>query len=142
TNGSLTVGSNVTITSGVELNGPSATLTGTIPFVRKPAPLIWQTVSEMANEMFPLGGLTWLASNNDNSRVGYPTDPAMASINNNITLTGPGNYYVSSINMTGTKKITFDNRNGKVNLWVGPLGSSSGQFKFAGTAMAAPTGQA
>ena len=139
TNGTLSSVGTVTITRGVELNGATANYVGTAPVTRNPAPLLWQTVDEIANEMFPQGGLTWLASNNDNSRVGLPTDPLAARINNSITLVGPGNYYVSEINLTGTKKITFDNRTGRVNLFIGPPGY--GLVKFAGSTSAVPTGQ-
>ena len=139
TNGSLSSAGTVNITHGVELNGASATYSGSAAVTRNPAPLLWQTVDEIANEMFPQGGLTWLATHNDNARVGLPTDPLAARINNSITLIGPGNYYVSDIQMTGTKKVTFDNRNGTVNLWVGPPGY--GLEKFAGATMAVPTGQ-
>ena len=139
TNGTVSTVGTVTITNGVELNGPTATYVGTGSYTRNPAPLLWLTVDEIANQMFPQGGLTWLATHNDNSRVGLPTDPLVAKITNSITLIGPGNYYVSNLNMTGSKKITFDNRAGIVNLWVGPPGY--GLERFAGTTSAIPTGQ-
>jgi hypothetical protein len=47
-----------------------------------------------------------------------------------VTLTA-GDYYVTEINLTGAKQITFDNRNGPVNLWIGPAGGV-GTCRFRG----------
>ena len=94
-----------------------------------PNKIVWPTVEEEANRLFPQGGLTYLATHNDNASAGIVGN----SITDNITL-GPGNYYLTNINLTGQKKITINNAAGPVNIWIGPeKGTGTARFR-GGTA--------
>src|SRR5687768_5782217 len=164
-NGTVSVTGSSVVTGNIDLNGPTANITGGtgIP-TRSPAPLVWPTVDEIANDTFLVGGgiptsnmqggqsqaaiiptsnayvggrpagmtgLQWLATHNDNTRVGLPANGTGYWIQNSITLRGPGNYFVTGVYLTGNKTITFDNRLGPVNLWFGPTGAM-GAMAFAG----------
>src|SRR5207249_3407790 len=108
-----------------------------------PNALYWETVDQIAMDQFPtqmilsngvwypVGGMLWVTyfNNNPSAVPALPADGTTATISNNITLVGPGNYYVHSINMSGSHKITFDNRNGPVNLWLGPDAAVGSTFK-------------
>lgn len=89
-------------------------------------PIQWPTIHDIAMQMFPQGGLSWIATHNDNASAGIIGN----SITDNITL-GPGNYYVTNIDLKAQKKITFNNTLGPVNLWVGPEGGT-GVCNFRG----------
>lgn len=137
-NGAITQIGSVDITGSIYLNGPSASYSGPkSPYVN-PQPLNWDTVDEKALALFPNsgatapGGLAYLRFHNNNAAVGLPSDGNTAVISNDITLVGPGDYYVSEINLTGHKQVRFDNRNGPIRLWVGPAGST-GNIKMRGT---------
>ncbi len=113
--------------SGAGANCPTVTL---------PQPILWPTVDQKATALFPNsgatapGGLLYLASHNNNASAGLPT--TNATITTPVTLTGPGNYFVTSVTLAGTNKITFNNTNGPINLWVGPAGSA-GMVRLDGT---------
>jgi Tfp pilus assembly protein PilX len=97
-------------------------------------PVTWPTVDELANKKFPAGtygagGLLYLATNNDNAKANPPI--VGNSITDNVTLKGPGNYYLTNIDLNGQEKISFDNTNGPVNIWIGPSGGS-GTANFRG----------
>src|SRR5262249_6628200 len=55
--------------------------------------------------------------------------------NKSVTLTA-GNYYLTSVNLTGSAEIILDNRAGPINIWVGPRGGT-GQCNFRGNSAAA-----
>ena len=175
TNGTVAVSGTSDISGNIELNGPTANISGGTGLpTRNPAPKIWPTVDEIANDTFLVGGgiptsnqqggqssaaiipssnayiggrtaamtgMQWLALHNDNARVGLPALGAGAIISNSITLVGPGNYFVSSVLLSGSKQIRFDNKNGPINLWLGPT-NGLGAVYFAGTTDAQPTGLA
>ena len=128
-NGPVTVGNSSDIDGSVYLNGPNATVSGaSVPVYRDPIPTEWPTVDEIANQKFPQGGMNWLATHNDNMRA---TPPIIGNtINDNVTLP-PGNYYVTNINLTGQREVSFNNSMGEINLWVGPSGGN-GQMRFRG----------
>ncbi len=123
-NGYLDFDGSPAINGGIYFHGPGAGwIDGTPPgynVVYRPQPLGFPTVDEVANKMFPLGGLTWLATHNDNASAGIVGN----SITDNITLTGPGNYYLENIYLVGGETITLDNANGPINIWIGPSGGS------------------
>ncbi len=137
----LTVNGNVTVTGTVYLNGSSASYTqngasASVTTTTTPDPVVWPTVTSIATGLFPSGGLTWLASNNDNSLA----SPAITSTN--ISLTGSGkltfkgkaggaNYYLTSIKCVGNSTVVFDNTNGPITIWFGPVGGT-GQFSMRG----------
>jgi len=132
TNGKFSFSADPTINGAIYFNGAAAGWAATDPGIyteiRKPNPILWPTVDDVANGMFPLGGLTWLSTNNDNATANPPI--VGNSITNAVTLTA-GNYYVTNINLAGGQQITFDNRAGSVNLWVGPAGAN-GTCRFRG----------
>ena len=107
--------------------------------------LNFPTVSAVALSMFPNsgatapGGLSYLALHNDNSKVGLPL--LLPGILGSITLTGPGNYYLTSLNLVGTSVLTCNNTNGPINIWVGPQGGL-GTVNFDGTASITTTSNA
>jgi len=128
------------ISGSVYFNGPNAGWAGGIPQpgyteVHNPTPQTWATVDEIALKKFPAGGafgsggLTYLATNNNNLTANPPI--VNNSITDDITLTGPGDYYVTNIDLTGNKKINFNNTNGPVNLWIGPS-NGTGTARFRG----------
>ncbi len=173
TNGTVAVSGTSNISGSIELNGTAANISGGTGLpIRNPAPLIWPTVDEIANDTFLVGGgiptsalqggqssaaiipssnayvggrpaemtgLQWLATHNDNARVGLPANGTSAVISNTITLVGPGNYFVSSVLLSGSRQIRFNNTAGPINLWLGPT-NGLGAVAFAGTTDAQPTG--
>ncbi len=140
TDGAVTVGGASTIQGGVYLFGPGATYSGGTPAGVSSQPLVWQTVDEKALALFPNsgstapGGLAYLASHNDNARVGLPASGG--TLSSGVTLVGPGNYYVTGIDTHGNTGITFDNRNGDINVWVGPSGGSGSVYMRGCSSMA------
>ncbi len=129
TNGSISFTGNPTVTGSVYLNGPNATETGGsgIPKVVEPQPVVYPTTDQVAMAMFPQGGLPWLATHNDNTYA----QPAIVgntislSGRGSVTLPGPGNYYLTSISLSGGSTIHVDNTNGPVNIWIGPDGGAA-----------------
>lgn len=128
------------ITGSVYFNGPSAGWyqnndPGGYTVHREPRALTWETVDQKALALFPNsgttapGGLAYLATHNDNARAIPPITGN--SITNSTTLVGPGDYYVENINLSGSRKITFNNTNGSIRLWVGPSGGT-GTCRFRG----------
>jgi hypothetical protein len=113
------------INGGIYFNGPDAGWVGGMPGgyteFHDTKRYEWPTVSQVANSQFP-GGLVYLATHNDNSRAIPPITGN--TINNSVTLTA-GNYYITNMNLTGSKAITFDNRLGPVNIWIGPEGGTN-----------------
>lgn len=139
TNGQFHFSSHPTINGGIYFNGPAAGWSGSDPGgyteSRTPKKIDWQTVDEIANAKFPSGGLTWLATHNDNAAANPPI--IGNSITSSVTLK-TGDYYITDMNLTGNDKITFDNTNGPVNIWIGPAGGSS-LAKFRGGTAAIST---
>lgn len=110
--------------------------------VTEPRALQWNTVDQIANNMFPAasdppGGLAFLATHNDNAKA----SPAITSnsITSSVTLVGPGNYYLTTINLSGNKSITLDNTNGPINIWIGPSGGTGTCTFRGGTSAIAPS---
>lgn len=132
TNGKFQFSSHPTINGSIYFNGPNAGWSGGDPgsytTTTQPRAITWATVDQIANTSFPSGGLTWLKTHNSNASASPPI--VGNSITDSVTLTA-GDYYVETLNLTGSKAITFDNRTGPVNLWVGPAGGAS-TAKFRG----------
>ena len=138
TNALLSFNGSPGITGAIYFNGyPSANWSGADPGTyseyRNSQPIVWPTIDQIANAAFPAGGLTYLATHNDNARA----RPAIVgnSITTTTTLVGPGNYYLTNINLTGQNVISLDNTNGAVNIWIGPSGGSGLTIFKGGTAV-------
>ena len=139
TNNVLSFSGSPGISGSVYFNGPNAGWAGGIPqpgytTVVNSTAETWSTVDEIALKKFPAGtygsgGLVYLATNNDNASAVPPI--IGNSITDNVTLVGPGNYYVTNISLAGQRKISFNNANGPVNLWIGPSGGT-GTATFRG----------
>jgi Tfp pilus assembly protein PilX len=139
TNGQLSFSGTPGIQGSIYFNGPNAGWYGGIgpsgyTVYPEPQPIQWDTVDAKASALFPAsayppGGMAYLATHNDNAKA----SPAITgnSITSGVTLHGPGNYYVTDINLTGNNVITLDNTNGPINLWVGPSGGT-GTCRFRG----------
>ncbi len=126
TNDQLQFTGTPTITGGIYFNGPDAGWVGGAPAgyttTTDIKPYDWPTVSQIAMDKFPAGGLSWLATHNDNSRAIPPI--VGNTVNNSVTLP-PGNYYLTNVNLGGSRQIYFDNTNGPVNVWIGPEGGAA-----------------
>jgi hypothetical protein len=137
TDATLDFNSKPNITGDIYLYGADAALTGGhtdgYTTVTNSNALTWPTVDEIANQTVS-GGMGTLATYNDNAKGNPPI--VGNSITDNVTLTA-GNYYVTNINLSGQDKITLDNTNGPVNIWVGPSGGS-GTCRFRGGAASIP----
>lgn len=139
TNGTLTFNGTPTVTGQVVFNGPgsgwSAGSGGTgYSTVYNSSTVTWPTVDQVAEQDFPSGGLTWLASNNDNLLVPQITDNTLTVSNGTVTFVGKAggaNYYLTSLKCTGSGSIAFDNTNGPINIWMGPDGGA-GTCKIGG----------
>jgi len=136
TNGYFDFNGHPGVNGDVYFCGPAAGWSGGDPggYVVQytPKAVEWETVEEAALRLFPPGtyppgGLAYLALVNDNLKSGIIGN----RITDSVTLIGPGNYYVTEIDLTGSKKITFNNLLGPINLWVGPEGGS-GTCRFRG----------
>jgi Tfp pilus assembly protein PilX len=133
TNGTWSFAGHPGVIGSVVFNGPGANWSGGNPgdynVVYGPRPILWPTVDQIANQMFPgsggVKGLAWLATHNDNASVGLGS-----SLSSSVTLP-PGNYYFTDVSMNGNKSITVNNATGPVNIWVGPSGGSA-QASFKG----------
>ena len=114
------------VTGGIYFNGPDAGWVGGTPSGYVTSydikPYEWPTVSQIAMNMFPQGGLSWIATHNDNSRA---VPPIVGNSVTTSTTLPPGNYYLTNVNLAGSRTITFNNTNGPVNVWIGPEGSTS-----------------
>jgi len=140
-NGQINMDNNCVVTDGViSLNGPNADVSlgqNTVAtVVRNPDPVIWPTVEQIALRLFPEGGLSWLATHNDNNMAtingvaGIPNNKIYAT--NNVTVVfrgkpGGANYYLTDAYFKNNATIRFDNTSGPVRIWMGPVGGS-GQF--------------
>ena len=138
TNNSLSFTGHPVINGQVHFSGPLAGWQtgdpGGYTVLQDPRPVTWASVSDIANQEFPAGGLTYLKLHNDNGRANPPITGF--SITNSVTLPA-GNYYLENINLSGGRAITFDNTNGPVTIWIGPAGGS-GVARFRGGAAAIP----
>jgi hypothetical protein len=126
TNDQLQFTGDPTIMGEIHFNGPDAGWVGSTPssyiVITDIKAYEWPTVSQIADAMFPEGGLTWLATHNDNATAIPPI------LGNSITVSTTlraGNYYLESVNLAGARAITFDNTNGPINIWIGPEGGSN-----------------
>jgi hypothetical protein len=134
TDGKLTASGSMDVTGNVVFDGPSAgwqAESGSIvaTAIDNPQAVTMQTVDQIALAQFPAstyppGGLAYLATHNNNAALGLGTT-LTASGSGTTTLTA-GNYYFTSINMSGSHTITFNNATGTINVWIGPLGGSGG----------------
>ena len=139
TNDQLGFTGSPTIQGGsVYFNGPDAGWVGGDPggynVITDVKPYDWPTVSQIAMQMFPQGGLTWLANNNDNARA---VPPILGNSITTSTTLPAGNYYLTNVNLSGSRAITFDNRFGPINVWIGPEGSTDVARWRGGTAAVA-----
>ena len=147
TNNLLSFSGSPSISGTVYFNGLGAGWAGGTPFgyttVTNGTSQTWATVDEIALKKYPAGaygsgGMTWLATHNDNAAASPPI--VSNSITSAVSLVGPGNYYVTNINLGGSQKITFNNTAGAVNLWVGPSGGTGiATFRGGTGAIAATT---
>jgi hypothetical protein len=142
TNGAITMSNNCAVTNGsILLCGPAASLSmgsnSSGEVVRQEEPVTWPTVDQIATRLFPDGGLTWLATHNDNAMAtingvyGIPSSRINAT--NNVTVVFPGkpggaNYYITDAYFKNNATIRFDNATGPVRLWIGPLGGSGAWY--------------
>jgi hypothetical protein len=138
TNGQLAFAGTPTVEGDIVFNGEYAGWARSDPggynVSEAPRSMEWDTVSEIALERFPNGGLTYLKFNNNNANANPPI--IGNTINRSTTLTA-GDYYVERMTLTGTDAITFDNTNGPVNIWVGPYAGMQ-QNTFRGGTTAVP----
>jgi hypothetical protein len=138
TDGSLSVSGYGDVTGHVYINGPGASWSmsgaGTYNLVYNSAATSYPTVDQLANAAFPAstyppGGLAYLATHNSNASAGLGT-----TLTGSVTLQ-PGNYYFTSINVSGSNSITFNNASGAINVWVGPS-AGSGSVTISGSTTA------
>lgn len=148
TNGYFDFSGHPGISGSVYFDGPNSgwylgNNPGGYTVTNEPKELQWPTVDDKAYALFPNagatapGGMAYLATHNDNAKVGLPT--TNATITNSITLTGPGNYYLTDIELKGGATINFDNSLGPVNVWIGPDGSATQVMFRGGTAAVSAT---
>lgn len=98
------------------------------------AAVTWTPVDSIANTMFTGGGLTWLATHNDNSLAGIVGNTVNLKENAQLTFVGKAggaNYYLTSLDCAGNSDIAFDNTNGPINIWFGPV-RGSGKISLRG----------
>jgi hypothetical protein len=141
TDGTLDFSGKPTVTGSVNFDGPGSNwlsapgATYTVNY--NAAAVTWPTVDSLANSAFP-GGLSYLATNNDNGLA----SPAIAG--NSVSLTGHStqtfvgksggaNYYLTMLSCGGSSSVSFDNSLGPITIWIGPSGGS-GTFDLAGGA--------
>ncbi len=146
TNGQLAFNGNVGVAGNVIFNGPGSgwqsTPTNSYTTVYNPSPINWPTVDQIANKQYPSGGLSYVATHNDNSMSNPPITSNTVLLNGNGNMTfygkpGGANYYLTSLTCNGNSQIYFDNTNGPVTIWVGP-DNVSGTFVFNGGSSAKP----
>ena len=138
TNNLLTFTGHPVINGAVHFSGAQAGWTGADPggytVLQDPKSVTWPSVSQIASQEYPAGGLTYLKTNNDNARAMPPI--LGNSITSPVTLPA-GNFYVENLNLTAGRLISFDNTGGPVTLWIGPEGGTA-VARFRGGAAALP----
>ena len=143
TNGYFTFNGSPTVTGQVIFNGPGSNWQsppfGSYNVSYKAQAVVWPTVDQIANQAFPSGGLTWLATHNDNALAVPPISNNFVLLNGTggLTLkgkTGGANYYLTSLTCNGNVTVTFDNSAGPITVWTGPSGQSSTCVFNGGTA--------
>ena len=143
TNGYLVYNGNNTVSGNTEFNGPTSNFQSTpnpgnsYHTVHNLTPKVWPTVSAQAINSFGVTGMSYVKTNNDNA-MAVPPIPSnyIYLLNGSGTATfkgkpGGANYYVESLTCNGNYNIYFDNTNGPITIWVGPVGTSS-TFIFNG----------
>ncbi len=136
TNGSVSLDNNCDVSNGVvALCGPNASVSlgnnVSATVERHEDPVVWPTVAQIADRLFPDGGLAWLATHNDNAMAtingvaGIPCKKIYAT--NNVTVVfrgkpGGANYYLTDVYFKNNATVRFDNANGPIRIWMGPLG--------------------
>lgn len=138
TNGEFRFNGTPGISGTVYFNGPNAgwyggVAPGSYPTDRTSNPVEYKTVAQVAADY---GGLTYLSTHNSNASANPPI--VNNSITSSVTLTGPGDYYIENLQLTGQNKITFDNSLGPVRIWVGPEGGSNVGVFRGGSAAISP----
>jgi Tfp pilus assembly protein PilX len=140
TNTQLNINGNPTITGSVVLNGTNATANinppGRFTPVHNPDPVVWQTVDQIASAQFP-GGLSYLASHNDNALASPAITNNTVLLNGNGSLTfngkpGGANYYLTGMILNGNAKVYFNNSSGPITIWFGPSGQAGGGCNLNG----------
>lgn len=140
TNGFLNFNGHPTITGNVTFNGPGSNWqsppNGTYAVLRNTDPVVWPTVEAIAVNTFGSQGLSYVATNNDNSLAQPPINNNMVMTNGNANQTfygkpGGANYYLTSMVCNGSSQVIFDNTNGPITIWLGPSGSP-GTFNLQG----------
>jgi hypothetical protein len=130
-NGQFAFSGHPGVTGGICFNGPSAGWSGGAgtgyTVTTSSTAIEWPTVAEKAAAY---GGLAYLKTHNDNAMAVPPITGY--SITGNVTLKGPGNYYIETLSLNGQKAITFDNTNGPVNVWIGPEGGTQAAARLRG----------
>lgn len=142
TNGVITMGNNCTVSNGsIVLCGDAASYSHGNNCVAteadQPSPVEWPTVSEMADRMYPSGGLSWLATHNDNADAlingvaGIPGN--CLDFSKAVTVifpskVGGSNYYLTTAQFKNNATIRFDNSNGPIRIWIGPEGTDGGWY--------------
>ncbi|HSV72676.1 MAG TPA: hypothetical protein VLH79_02840 [Chthonomonadales bacterium] len=147
TNGIYRFSGTPTITGSVTFCGPDAgwfngVNPGPYTVYRQPRRTEFATVAQKALEMFPAathppGGLAYLRLNNNNATAATPAIVGN-SVTNTVTIRGPANIYLENLNLTGSRTINIDNRNGPVNIWIGPEGGPNVARFRGGTAVISP----
>lgn len=128
TNGRAVTYSTSSISGGLHLNGPGTTVSGnpiSYTVKRNAAPVIWQTVDQIAESMFP-GGLSYLATYNDNALVPQIVDNKINTINEELVTflgkAGGAHYYLEDAYFNSSTLVVMDNRTGPITIWTGPSG--------------------
>ena len=139
TNGFFTFNNNPAVAGSVIFNGPGSNwqspphATYTVQY--NTTAVAWPTVETIASQQFTSGGLTWLASHNDNSLASPPILSPNLLINSGtqtfVGKAGGANYYLTNLTCNGSSVVAFNNTNGPITIWIGPSGSST-TFTFAG----------
>lgn len=139
-NSLLRLNGNPSISGTIYFNGSYAGWSGTAASgyttVTSTKAVEWDTVSNIANNLFPSGGLTWLSAHNDNNLASPALTGQSVSLTSNEVLTlygkaGGANYYLTGISCTGQSEIAFNNTNGPITVWLGPDGTA-GSFTMRG----------
>jgi hypothetical protein len=145
TNGLVIMQNNNTITNGLELNGPAATVVAGLgnSYTRQPFddPLMWPTVSAVALRYYPNfgdtapGGLAYLEHHNDNAMI--RVNGLAGSFGPSLTLrngesvtfygkSGGANYFLEELSFVNMGSVNLDNTAGPITIWFGPSGSDGG----------------